>query len=329
MSTKTKKDKPLLRLFVTGFFMGLADLIPGVSGGTVAFIAGIYEELLISIKKVSGEVLKLFLKFKFKEGLAAIPFRFLVPLFAGLFTAVLTLANLLGYLLETYPSFVWSFFFGLVIASTWLVAKRVVTWNIRDVIAFITTSVIGYIIVGSVPVETPSNLPMFFFSGMIAICAMILPGISGSFILLIMGKYTQVLGAVREMNIAVLVSVALGAVVGLAFFSRFLSWLFAKHHDISVAALAGFMLGSVRKLWPWQEVTATRIDSHGDLVAVASRNILPPQLDAATLAVILLMAVGIAIMLYVDRLELVKEEISDIEDPQFQSQHKKSIASEQ
>lgn len=308
MSTKNKKDKPLLRLVVTGFFMGTADLIPGVSGGTVAFISGIYEELLVSIKKVSGEVIKLALQFKIREAIAAIPFRFLVPLFAGIFTAVLSLANLLGYLLDTYPSFVWSFFFGLVIASTWIVAKRVKTWPLPNILSFIIFLIVGYIVVGAVPVETPSNLPMYFLSGMIAICAMILPGISGSFILLIMGKYTQVLGAVREMNIAVLVSVMLGAIVGLAVFSRFLSWLFAKHHDISVAALSGFMLGSVRKLWPWQEVIATRINSHGDVVPLATQNIVPPQIDAAVLGIIALMAIGIAIVLYIDRLDLVKEE---------------------
>lgn len=308
MNTQKKKDKPISRLFITGFFMGLADLIPGVSGGTVAFISGIYEELLTSIKTVSGDVLRLGLKFKIKEAIAAIPFRFLLPLFAGLFTAVLSLANLLGYLLDTFPSFVWAFFFGLVIASTWLVAKRVSKWDIQDVLAFSLTTVVGYFIVGAVPVETPSNLLMYFVSGMIAICAMILPGISGSFILLIMGKYTQVLGAVREMNIAVLIAVALGAVVGLSIFSRFLSWLFAKHHDISVAALAGFMIGSVRKLWPWQKVIETRINSHGDVVPIATQNILPSQFDLTVIGIVALMAVGVAIVLYIDRLDLVKDE---------------------
>ncbi len=325
MNTTQKKDKPVIRLFITGFFMGLADLIPGVSGGTVAFISGIYEELLYSIKKVSGEALKLILQFRIKEAFAAIPFRFLVPLFAGIFTAVLSLANLLGYLLDTYPSFVWSFFFGLVIASTWLVAKRVVKWDMRDVMAFAVTSVVGYLVVGAVPVETPANLPMYFLSGMIAICAMILPGISGSFILLILGKYTQVLGAVREMDILVLLAVASGAVVGLALFARFLSWLFAKHHDISVAALAGFMLGSVRKLWPWQEVITTRVNSHGDVVPVATRNIFPEQADAMTIGIIALMIVGLGIILFIDRLDLMKEKTSDITDKSFKKEHKKAL----
>jgi len=288
--------------------MGMADLIPGVSGGTVAFISGIYEELLISIRKVSGEVVKLLLQLKVKEAIAAIPLRFLVPLFAGIFTAVLSLANLLGYLLETYPSFVWSFFFGLVIASTWIVAKRVKIWKMQDIFSFALFLIVGYVVVGAVPVETPSNLPMYFLSGMIAICAMILPGISGSFILLILGKYSQVLDAVREVNITVLLAVASGCVVGLAIFSRFLSWLFAKYHDISVAALSGFMLGSVRKLWPWQEVIETRINSHGEVVALATRNILPSHVDPTVLGIVALIAFGVAIVLYIDRLDLVKEE---------------------
>jgi len=288
--------------------MGLADLIPGVSGGTVAFISGIYEELLQSIKTVSGDVLKLALKLKIKEAVAAVPFRFLLPLFAGIFTAILTLANVLGYLLETYPSFVWSFFFGLVMASIWLIGKRVTNWNMRGMIACAVTAVVGYVIVGSVPVETPATIPMFFLSGMIAICAMILPGISGSFILLILGKYAQVLDAVREMNLTVLIAVAAGCVVGLAIFSRFLSWLFAKYHDISVAALAGFMLGSLRKLWPWQEVVTTRINSHGAEVVLATKNILPAQFDASTILVIALIVVGIGIILLVDRMKLVDEE---------------------
>lgn len=309
MSQKNNtSNKPLIRLYVTGFFMGVADLIPGVSGGTVAFISGIYEELLESIKKVSGETIRLGLQFKIKEAIASVPIKFLLPLFAGIFTAILTLANLLGYLLETYPSFVWAFFFGLVLASIWLVSKKIPAWKPLHMVAFSITTIIGYIIVGAVPVETPENLPIFFLSGMIAICAMILPGISGSFILLILGKYSQVLDAVRELNIGVLAAVAAGCVVGLAVFARFLSWLFAKHHDISVAALTGFMLGSLRKLWPWQEVTLTRVNSHGDVVPIASRNILPQTFDISTFSIIALMIVAIGIIVYLDRLHIVKEE---------------------
>ena len=299
----------MLRLYITGFCMGVADLIPGVSGGTVAFISGIYETLLSSIKNVlSGDTPKLLIQFKIKEAIASIPFRFLLPLFAGIGTAILLFANLLSYLLEKYPTFVWAFFFGLVIASTWLVAKRVKSWSKNGMVMFGLFTLVGYWIVGLVPVETPENLPMFFGAGMIAIIAMILPGISGSFILLILGKYTQVLTAVKNLDIAVLLSVILGAVVGLGLFSRVFTWLFNKHHDVSIAALAGFMLGSVRKLWPWKEVILTRINSHGEVVPLIEENILPALLDGSVIGAMALMVVGVAIILFIDRLDLVKEE---------------------
>jgi putative membrane protein len=305
---KSKSQFSMLRLFLTGFFMGMADLIPGVSGGTVAFISGVYEDLLASIKHMSTHTLKLVVRFKIQEAIASIPFKFLIPLFAGIAAAVVLLAKFLSFMLQTYPVFVWSFFFGLVVASTWLVAKRVKVWNTHKMMMFGVFAVIGYILVGAVPVETPENLPMFFGSGMLAIVAMILPGISGSFILLIIGKYAQVLAAVKDMNIAVLLSVMAGAVVGLGLFSRILSWLFEHKHDISIAALSGFMLGSVRKLWPWKETILTRINSHGEIVPLVEKNMLPAVFDISVMFAIVLMVIGIGIILYVDRLELVKEE---------------------
>jgi len=161
MHLKDKNIKSFIRLFLTGFFMGTADLIPGVSGGTVAFISGIYEELLFSIKKMSGRVLGLLIKIKFKEALTETPIRFLVPLFLGIFFAVISLAKLLSFLLQSYPTFIWSFFFGLVLASTILVAKRITKWNISDIIIFVLFTLVGYFLVGSVPVETPESLSCF------------------------------------------------------------------------------------------------------------------------------------------------------------------------
>ena len=306
--------KKYLRLFFTGFFMGLADLIPGVSGGTVAFISGIYEELLYSIKLMSGDVLRLLLKLKFKEAFTKIPIHFLTPLFAGIFTSIILLARLLSYLLEVYPSFIWSFFFGLVLASTWLVAKRVTSWNTGNVLAFGITAIAAYILVGAVPVETPENLPMFFFSGMIAIIAMILPGISGSFILLLIGKYAQVLDAAKNLQIDVLLAVITGAAIGLSVFARFLTWLFARYHNISIAILSGFMLGSVRKLWPWKETILTRINSHGEIVPLIEKNILPHSIDVSVFFSITLIVIGIGVIFYIDQLKLVHEEVADIND---------------
>lgn len=293
--------------------MGTADLIPGVSGGTIAFLSGIYEELIVSIKLVTGDVLRLFLRFKFAQGLKLIPFKFLIPLAAGLFSAIFLLANLLSYLLLTYPVFVWAFFFGLVLASAWVVSKRIKKWGVVDATGFITAAIGAYFLVGAVPVETPSSLPFFFLAGMIAIVAMILPGISGSFILLLMGKYQQVLGAVTSRDFVTLVVFTLGAVFGLALFSRVLSWLFAKHHDISVAILAGFMLGSIRKIWPWQEVIQTRINSHGEEVPLVVNNILPQGFDTTVFLAIALMAIGAGIVLYLGKLDLIKEQKKDLD----------------
>lgn len=323
-----KHGKGYLRLYLTGFTMGTADLIPGVSGGTVAFISGIYEELLYSIKLLSGEVLRKFLQFQFKEAILLIPFRFLVPLALGLFTAVLSLAKLLSWLLSEYPTFVWAFFFGLVLASTYIVLKRVVKWDLSDKVSFIVSAIAAYIIVGLVPVETPATLLMFFLSGMIAIIAMILPGISGSFILVILGKYEQVLHAVTSRDFLSIGIFILGTILGLSLFARFLTWLFARHHDISIAILAGFMLGSLRKIWPWKEVVTTRINSKGIEVPVVENNILPASFDISVIIAILLILVAIFLVVYLEKIHVVKDQAADIEDPEFKKEHKEALQSQ-
>lgn len=313
------------RLFGTGFFMGMADLIPGVSGGTIAFLSGIYEELIYSIKELTGTTVKLVLQGKIPSAINSIPFPFLLPLGLGLLTAIISLANVLSYLLETFPVYVWSFFFGLVLASTVIVMKRVVKWDISDMIAFAVAAIGAYFLVGLVPGETPDILPMYFLSGMIAICAMILPGISGSFILLLMGKYQQVLAAVTERNFLTLLVFFAGCVVGIGLFSRVLSWLFKRHHDISVAILAGFMLGSVRKIWPWKEVVSTRINSHGVEVPLVENNILPQSFDLSLLFAVMLALFAVFIIYRLDKINLVKEQTKDLKDPQFEKEYKESL----
>ena len=308
--------------------MGAADLVPGVSGGTIAFIFGIYEELIHSIKTLSGEFLRLGLRGKIKEAWDLIPFGFLIPLGLGLVTAVLSLSNLLSYLLHTYPSFLWSFFFGLVIASAWLVRKRVVTWDLHDLLAMAVTTVATYFLVGAVPVETPNTLLALFLSGAVAICAMILPGISGSFLLVIMGKYEQVLQAISNRDLVSIAVFGLGAVFGLALFSRVLSWLFAKHHDISIAILTGFMIGSLRKIWPWKEIISTRINSHGEVVPLLERNILPQSLDGAVLLCLVLAAVGFMAMIILEKWQATKEQTTDIPDKKFAKKHQKALESQ-
>lgn len=320
--------KDSIRLFLTGFIMGAADLVPGVSGGTVAFLMGIYEELIQSIKTLSGFVLKSAIRMKFREAWQAIPFSFLLPLGIGLLTALLSLSTVLTHLLETHPEYLWSFFFGLVLASVFVVRKRVVTWDPHDILAAIFSAVVAFVVVGAVPVETPNTLLALFISGAIAICAMILPGISGSFLLVIMGKYEQVLGAVVNRDILTLMVFGSGAVVGLSVFSRVLSWLFRKHHDIVIALLTGFMVGSLRKVWPWKEVIATRINSHGDIVPLVERNIFPDQFNGDVVLSLVLFALGFAVVLMLDRLQVTKEHLTDIHDKQFVKQHDTALKSQ-
>lgn len=317
--------KKYARLYATGFAMGTADLIPGVSGGTIAFLSGIYEELLYSIKTLSGECIKLFVQRKFTQALKLVPFRFLVPLALGIFSALFSLAGLLTFLLKDYPMFVWAFFFGLVLASTWIVLKRVVKWDVSDKVSFVVSTVITYFLVGLIPIETPNTLPVVFVSGAIAISAMILPGISGSFILLLLGKYQQILAAVTNRDVVTLGVFMTGCVIGLALFSRVLSWLFKNHHDISVAILAGVMLGSVRKIWPWQEVITTRINSHGEEVPMIVQNIWPNMGDGVTYVLILLSIVGAALILYMDRFQVSKERMNDVDNPRLAQQHRQSL----
>lgn len=320
--------KSSLRLFATGFIMGSADIVPGVSGGTIAFLMGIYEELIQGIKTVSGKVLQLGLQGKLKEAWQTIPFSFLIPLGLGLLTALLSLSNLVSYLLQAYPQYLWSLFFGLVLASVVVVRKRVVTWNIHDYAAAAVTTIAAYILVGAVPVETPNTWLALFLSGVVAICAMILPGISGSFLLVIMGKYEQVLGAITTRDIPTLVIFGLGAVVGLSIFSRLLSWLFKRHHDIIIAMLTGFMLGSLRKVWPWKEVLTTRINSHGEIVPLVEKNIIPNQLNEGFIFCVALMVIGFVIVILLDKAQITKEHTGDIDDAQFTKERTAAVRSQ-
>jgi putative membrane protein len=269
--------KQILRFFLSGFFMGSADLVPGVSGGTIALILGIYERLIKNIKLVTHDTLKLAVKFKLKEAFLSVPWIFLLPLFVGMMTAIASLSGLIEHLLKTQPIGIWSFFFGLVFASVFLVGAKVKKWRLLYVFLLVLTTLGAYFLVGLVPLETAPTLLNFFISGAIAITAMILPGISGSFMLIIMGKYSQLLSAVNNHDFLTLGVFMVGAVVGLALFSKFLNWLFDHYHDGMMAVLAGFLLGSLRKVWPWKEITQTMPDSHGEVVPVGFKNVMPNE----------------------------------------------------
>ena len=285
-------------LALKGCAMGMADVVPGVSGGTIAFISGIYEELLDSIRSVNATALKLLLKLRLGEFWRYVNGSFLLPVLLGIAIAIFSLARLMTYLLTYHPIAIWSFFFGLIIASSVLVARQIGHWNWRTVLAFAVGAVAAWWITVATPAETPNDWWFVMLSGAIAICAMILPGISGAFILLLLGKYQYIMQAVGDFNIPVIAVFVIGAVVGIISFSHLLSWLLKHLHDITVAVLMGFMVGSLNKVWPWKETVETYLDSHGVAQPLVQHNVAPGAFEQLTgqpsllVQAILLCAVG-------------------------------------
>ena len=246
-----RKWKDYALLMLKGLGMGAADVVPGVSGGTIAFIVGIYDELIDSIKSINMQSLKLLFTGKLRAFWKAINGNFLFFLIAGIAISVFSLAKLITFLLETEPVLVWSFFFGLVLASTWFVSKDIKEWNWKTVPSFLAGAVIAYYITVATPAETPTHLLFIFLCGAIAICAMILPGISGSFILVLLGKYFYIMEAVKTLDFVVLGVFALGCLLGITSFSRLLSYALKHLRNITLAVLSGFMLGSLNKVLPF------------------------------------------------------------------------------
>lgn len=291
--------KQRIALFLKGMGMGAADVIPGVSGGTIAFITGIYEELIESIKNVHPRLLTIWKKEGFVAFWKAVNGNFLLVLFLGIGTSLLSLAHVVSYLLDTYPIYVWSFFFGLILASAWVVGKRVLSWKLNRFLFMAIGIAIAVWITLTTPAQTPEAMWFIFLSGMLAICAMILPGISGSFILLLLSKYEFIIQAIKDLDLKIIAVFGAGAVVGITSFSRLLSWMFKRFHDLTVALLSGFMIGSLLKVWPYKEVVKTRIDRHGEVVPLIERAILPdgemystiPAAAALALVAILLIIV--------------------------------------
>ena len=244
-----------LRICLAGFCMGAADIVPGVSGGTMAFILGIYQELLNSIKSADSHLLRLLLKLKFSEASNYFPWRFLAAVGIGILIAILTLAKALETQLETNPTQVWSFFFGLVLASILTVARSIKGWSPSLILFAASSCLVSYLILGVTPTTTPETNWFLFLSGAIAINAMILPGISGAYILVLLGKYKYILSAVNSRDILTLAIVLAGAAIGLTTFVRLLSWLLDKYRNITMTLLTGLMIGSLRRLWPWKSDT--------------------------------------------------------------------------
>jgi len=268
--------KQYLGLYFRGLCMGGADVVPGVSGGTMAFILGIYEELVDSIRAMARPpFLRAILGLRIGDAARAANLPFLLAVGAGIATAILSLARLLLYLLDHYPVLVWSFFFGLVLASVVVVTDRIGRWTPGLLLGAGVGGVGAYWFVGLVPTQTPDTWWFLFLSGALAICAMILPGISGAFVLVLLGKYQYVLNALLQRDVVTLAFFLSGIVVGIVSFAQLLGWLFRRYHDPTVAVLSGLMLGSLRKVWPWKHDLATIVDRHGKTIPTAQENVLP------------------------------------------------------
>ena len=295
-----------LILAIKGFLMGAANVIPGVSGGTMALILGIYEELIHAIRSFNIRFLRLFVTLKIREAISSLAWPFLLPVVVGVLAATLSLAELLSWLLFTYPIMVWSFFFGLILSSVFSVGRFVKAWRMSTFIAIGLGGVGAYFLFGMIPVATPEASWFLFLCGFLAICAMILPGISGAYILVLLGKYHFTLEALNNRDIGTLFTLIFGAVVGLISFVRVLSWLLKRYHDLTMAVLIGLMLGSLRRIWPWKETVTTFIDSNGKEMPGLQINIIPQQLNGEIVLAFLFASLGFLVVLGLHYWELKK-----------------------
>jgi len=306
----SRKLKDYLVISFKGLAMGAADVVPGVSGGTIAFISGIYEELLSSISNVNLGLFKTLKNEGFKAAWAQLNGGFLASLFLGIFISIVSLAKAIKYLLENEPILLWSFFFGLVLASIIYIAKQIKKWNILSFIVLIIAAFLAYYITTLNPLVSENSSHIFIFiAGTIAICAMILPGISGSFILVLLGAYKPVLNALNNKDIKTVLIFMAGAIVGLLTFSRILKWLFKHYKEITLACLTGFIIGSLNKIWPWKETLTWRTNSHGVEVPFNQQSVSPFTFDgdAQLIMAVALAFVGFIIILGMEKLAVHKK----------------------
>ncbi|MBT8253261.1 MAG: DUF368 domain-containing protein [Bacteroidia bacterium] len=307
-----------------GIAMGAADVVPGVSGGTIAFISGIYEELLESIDGVNLGFFKVWKKNGFKSAWRSINGNFLLSLLLGIALSIASLAKAIKWLLMNEPILLWSFFFGLVLASIFFIGKQIKRWHMATVLAMILAAVLSYFITIAEPFASPESKLYLLFCGFVAIIAMILPGVSGAFILLILGAYQTAIDTVNDlfeglstMNTGLLkeallsfLMLAIGAVMGLKTFSKLLNWMFKHYKDLTLAILTGFMIGSLNKIWPWKQVISWRLNSHDERVPLLEESISPSNFegDNQMVMAIILVVVGYLTIAILERLGKQKPE---------------------
>ena len=306
-----KNPASTITLMLKGAAMGIAEVIPGVSGGTIAFITGIYEKLLNTIKAFNPSLIGTFKQQGMGGVWRAVNGEFLMFLLIGMATGVVLGVFGVSHLLETYPEILWAFFFGLIISSAIFIGKQVAPWSPREVVALLVGTAVAYWITVAVPAQGNEALWFVFLSGAIAISALILPGISGSFILLLMGMYSLIIPTVKTAlktfdtgSLVLVGTFALGCMTGLLTFSRVLSWTFKNHKNITLALLTGFMLGSLNKLWPWRNVLSTRINSKGVEVPFLTESVLPGQYEGEPylLGVLVCAAIGFASVFVLEKI---------------------------
>jgi len=299
--------KDYIVLILKGIAMGAADVVPGVSGGTIAFISGIYQELIETINQINSNTIKILMNEGLKAAWKSINGHFLIALLSGIGISILSLAQLINWLLEHKPVLLWSFFFGLILASIYFVGRQVKKWQFEQILALIIGSVIAFFIT-ILPAMSGNVAPWFIFlSGALAICAMILPGISGSFILVLLGAYKPVLEALHERDFKIILTLMAGAVVGLLSFSRLLKWMFDHHRNATLAVLTGFIIGSLNKIWPWKQVLKSEmIDGKLKVIEEASVSPFNYQGDNQLILALLLVLLGFGLILALEKLSQTK-----------------------
>ncbi|WP_108803630.1 DUF368 domain-containing protein [Aquimarina sp. Aq107] len=314
--------KDYLVVSAKGIAMGAADVVPGVSGGTIAFISGIYEELISTINNLDLNFFKVWKNEGFVASWKKYNLSFLLALFSGIAISILSLAKILKWLLHNEPLLLWSFFFGLVLASILYIGKQITTWSPKVLISILLAAVISYFITIAEPMASPESLWYLLFCGFIAIIAMILPGVSGAFILLILGAYETFIGILNQFREGLtsldfnllwqafykILIIAVGAIAGLKLFSKILNWMFNNHKNMTLALLTGFMIGSLNKLWPWKKVLSWRTNSEGIEVPFIEKSILPSSFDGdpRIIWVLLFITVGFLLILALERLATKK-----------------------
>jgi len=302
--------KEYVVISLKGMAMGAADVVPGVSGGTIAFISGIYEELLNSISSFNFSLINVFKNEGFKFVWIKVNGNFLVSLFVGILISVLSLAKLIESMLENHPIVIWSFFFGLVLASIIYIGKQITKWTKGSFLCLILGAILAFYITTLNPMVSANSSPWFLFlAGMIAICAMILPGISGSFILVLLGAYKPVLNALNTKDFVSIIIFLVGAVLGLLSFSRMLKWLFSTYKNYTLATLTGFIIGSLNKIWPWKETISWRTNSKGIEVPFNTASVSPFSFegDNQLLISIFLMLIGFGLIILLEKLAIKKD----------------------